>query len=110
MGIRPRATQTDPIQATYQLCDNENLCSDTAIIYVEFTVTPSPPALSPGGTTVVILTTPVPTPVRIYVFPPDDGNGSLTTVYGEDDFDSESAAAQLGVTLFTTFLFLFLSF
>jgi len=113
LTIRPRATQTDPIQATYRLCDNEGLCSDTAIIYVEFIVTPAPPALSPGSTTIVVVTTPVPvpvpTPVRIYVFPPDNGNDGITTVYDEDDFDSESSATNLSVTLLTTFVLLFLS-
>merc|ERR1712063_115722 len=103
----------EPLTIVYRLCDSSALCSDPAVISVDYAsrsiVAPQAPA------PIVYVVTPVPTPVPypdgIYIQETPD-KSTYEQVYLDDidiDFSSESAGSSLLVPLYTLFCVFFLS-
>ena len=80
LTITPLSAQPAGFVFTYQLCDLERLCSPVASVGVSYTSTiagnasPSPAPFATARPTFVpvILTTPVPTPIIVYIFDDND--------------------------------------
>merc|ERR1712063_228986 len=91
----------EPLTIVYRLCDSSALCSDPAVISVDYA----------SRSIVAPLPTPVPFPVRIYIQETSD-ESPYEQVYLDDidiDFSSESAGSSLLVPLYTLFCVFFLS-